>query len=44
MTVDGPARAPVVDYRNDTWGTMRTAWRFTVTDDGRVGRFETGRV
>ncbi|MFJ8489015.1 nuclear transport factor 2 family protein [Streptomyces sp. NPDC094038] len=36
-------RSLVVDYRNDTWGEMRTAWRFTVAD-GRVSRFETGRA
>ncbi|GHC38720.1 nuclear transport factor 2 family protein [Streptomyces cinnamoneus] len=33
----------VADYRNDTWGEMRTAWRFTV-DGGKVSRFETGQV
>ncbi|MCC2274152.1 nuclear transport factor 2 family protein [Streptomyces sp. ET3-23] len=33
----------VADYRNDTWGEMRTAWRFTV-DGGKVGRFETGQA
>ncbi len=33
----------VADYRNDTWGEMRTAWRFTV-DDGKVCRFETGQA
>ncbi|MET9466846.1 nuclear transport factor 2 family protein [Streptomyces sp. NPDC006544] len=37
-------RALVVDYRNDTWGSMHTAWRFTVTDGGRIGRFETGQA
>ncbi|MCX5194685.1 nuclear transport factor 2 family protein [Streptomyces sp. NBC_00249] len=37
-------RALVVDYRNDTWGEMRTAWRFDVTPDGRVSRFETGQA
>ncbi|MCX5154814.1 nuclear transport factor 2 family protein [Streptomyces sp. NPDC060334] len=37
-------RALVVDYRNDTWGEMRTAWRFDVTADGRVSRFETGQA
>ncbi|MFE6841414.1 nuclear transport factor 2 family protein [Streptomyces sp. NPDC057686] len=37
-------RALVVDYRNDTWGEMRTAWRFTVTGDGRISRFETGQA
>ncbi|MFB7786477.1 nuclear transport factor 2 family protein [Streptomyces vinaceus] len=35
--------ALVVDYRNDTWGEMRTAWRF-VTDGGRITRFETGQA
>lgn len=37
-------RALLVNYRNDTWGEMRTAWRFTVADDGRVSRFETGQA
>ncbi|MFD6277148.1 nuclear transport factor 2 family protein [Streptomyces sp. NPDC060209] len=37
-------RALVVSYRNDTWGSMRTAWRFTVTPEGRVSRFETGQA
>ncbi|MCX4527798.1 MULTISPECIES: nuclear transport factor 2 family protein [unclassified Streptomyces] len=37
-------RALVVNYRNDTWGEMRTAWQFTVTADGRVSRFETGQA
>ncbi|MCF3181258.1 nuclear transport factor 2 family protein [Streptomyces polychromogenes] len=36
-------RSLVADYRNDTWGSMRTAWRFTVSD-GRVSRFETGQA
>lgn len=36
-------RSLVVDYTNDTWGTMRTRWIFTVTD-GRVSRFETGQA
>ncbi|MER7534634.1 nuclear transport factor 2 family protein [Streptomyces sp. NPDC097704] len=35
--------ALVADYRNDTWGAMRTAWRFTV-DGGKVSRFETGQA
>ncbi|MFF6785740.1 nuclear transport factor 2 family protein [Streptomyces sp. NPDC012510] len=34
----------VADYRNDTWGEMRTAWRFTVSEDGRISRFETGQA
>ncbi|MEU6894601.1 nuclear transport factor 2 family protein [Streptomyces sp. NPDC046557] len=33
----------VADFRNDTWGSMRTAWRFTV-DGGKVTRFETGQA
>ncbi|MFD9335847.1 nuclear transport factor 2 family protein [Streptomyces sp. NPDC060028] len=37
-------RALVVDYRNDTWGEMRTAWRFDVAADGRISRFETGQA
>ncbi|WP_330332357.1 nuclear transport factor 2 family protein [Streptomyces sp. NBC_00536] len=36
--------ALVVDYRNSTWGAMRTAWRFMVTDDGKISRFETGQA
>ena len=35
--------ALVARYRNDTWGEMRTAWRFVV-EDGKVGRFETGQA
>ncbi|ROQ67682.1 hypothetical protein EDD93_2127 [Streptomyces sp. 840.1] len=44
VSTDATGRALVVDYRNDTWGTMRTAWRFTVAPDGRVSRFETGQA
>ncbi|MFK8912602.1 nuclear transport factor 2 family protein [Streptomyces sp. YS-3] len=36
-------RSLVASYRNDTWGEMRTAWRFDV-QDGKVGRFETGQA
>ncbi|MER5867189.1 nuclear transport factor 2 family protein [Kitasatospora sp. NPDC002040] len=36
-------RAVIADYRNDTWGEMRTAWRFTVAD-GKVSRIETGQA
>ncbi|WP_406184552.1 nuclear transport factor 2 family protein [Streptomyces sp. NBC_01006] len=35
--------ALIVNYRNDTWGEMRTAWRF-VTEGGRISRFETGQA
>ncbi|MFD0354167.1 nuclear transport factor 2 family protein [Streptomyces sp. NPDC127110] len=41
QTDDG--RSLVVSYRNDTWGEMRTAWRFTVSD-GHISRFETGQA
>ncbi|AZS87628.1 nuclear transport factor 2 family protein [Streptomyces griseoviridis] len=40
-TRDG--RGLVVNYRNDTWGEMRTRWSFQVHDDGRIARFETGQ-
>ncbi|MCX4667599.1 nuclear transport factor 2 family protein [Streptomyces sp. NBC_01381] len=36
-------RTLVVSYRNDTWGEMRTKWRFDV-DGGKVSRFETGQA
>ncbi|MFE1955176.1 MULTISPECIES: nuclear transport factor 2 family protein [Streptomyces] len=36
-------RGLVARYRNDTWGEMRTAWRFDV-DGGKVTRFETGQA
>ncbi|MFF0478629.1 nuclear transport factor 2 family protein [Streptomyces sp. NPDC004284] len=39
----GGGRELVATYRNDTWGAMRTAWRFTV-EGGKVARFETGQA
>ncbi|MGW1884258.1 nuclear transport factor 2 family protein [Streptomyces sp. NPDC002133] len=36
-------RALVARYRNETWGEMRTAWRFTV-ENGKIARFETGQA
>jgi hypothetical protein len=36
-------RALVANFRNETWGEMRTAWKFTV-DGGKVSRFETGQA
>ncbi|MEV7191444.1 nuclear transport factor 2 family protein [Streptomyces sp. NPDC093510] len=36
-------RTLVVSYRNDTWGEMRTKWRFTV-EGGKIARFETGQA
>ncbi|MFF8590294.1 nuclear transport factor 2 family protein [Streptomyces sp. NPDC015220] len=37
-------RALVARHRNDTWGEMRTRWFFTVAEDGRICRFETGQA
>ncbi|MEU1044411.1 MULTISPECIES: nuclear transport factor 2 family protein [unclassified Streptomyces] len=37
-------RALIARYRNDTWGEMRTRWDFTVDEDGRITRFETGQA
>ncbi|MDH6116585.1 nuclear transport factor 2 family protein [Kitasatospora sp. GAS204B] len=36
-------RALIADFRNETWGEMRTAWRFEVVG-GKVSRFETGQA
>ncbi|MFI8822820.1 nuclear transport factor 2 family protein [Streptomyces sp. NPDC053431] len=36
-------RGLVATYSNDTWGAMRTAWRFTV-EGGKISRFETGQA
>lgn len=37
-------RALLARYRNDMWGEMRTRWSFTIDDDGRISRFETGQA
>ncbi|GAA2894472.1 hypothetical protein [Streptomyces mexicanus] len=47
MEVDNESRGGrtlIARYRNDTWGEMRTRWSFTVADDGRITRFETGQA
>ncbi|TDD26657.1 nuclear transport factor 2 family protein [Actinomadura sp. KC06] len=36
-------RSLVADYRNDTWGQMRTVWRFAV-NDGKISRIDTGQA
>ncbi|MGW4895944.1 nuclear transport factor 2 family protein [Kitasatospora sp. NPDC004240] len=36
-------KALIANYSNETWGEMRTAWRFTV-QEGRISRFETGQA
>jgi hypothetical protein len=33
----------IANYRNDTWGAMRTSWRFTL-QEGKISRFETGQA
>lgn len=33
----------VARYRNDTWGEMRTSWRFTVSG-GLISHFDTGQA
>jgi hypothetical protein len=47
MEVDNESnsgRSLVARYSNDTWGEMRTRWSFSVDDDGRITRFETGQA
>ncbi|GAA3121537.1 hypothetical protein GCM10010521_06030 [Streptomyces rameus] len=47
MDVDSESdggRTLLARFRNDTWGEMRTRWSFTVEDDGRISRFETGQA
>ncbi|MFJ4470755.1 nuclear transport factor 2 family protein [Streptomyces sp. NPDC089424] len=47
MDVDNESnggRSLIARYRNDTWGEMRTRWSFSVDDDGRITRFETGQA
>ena len=36
-------RSLIAENTNDTYGTMRTFWRFTVRD-GKISRFETGQA
>ena len=36
-------RSLIAENTNDTYGTMRTFWRFTV-HDGKISRFETGQA
>ncbi|MFB7912260.1 nuclear transport factor 2 family protein [Kitasatospora sp. NPDC059146] len=43
QTESGHGHALVANFTNDTWGEMRTAWRFTV-DGGKISRFETGQA
>ncbi|MGW4767083.1 nuclear transport factor 2 family protein [Nocardia sp. NPDC004278] len=42
-SVDDGGTVLVADYTNSRWGSMRTAWRFTVRE-GKISRFETGQA
>ncbi|MCP3822310.1 nuclear transport factor 2 family protein [Streptomyces sp. A3M-1-3] len=42
--VSADGRTLTATYTNATWGSMRTRWTFTVTEDGRISRFETGQA
>lgn len=45
QTESDGGRSVIADFRNDTWGEMRTAWRFTIAPGGgRISRFETGQA
>lgn len=33
----------IARFRNNTWGEMRTAWRFTA-DGSKISRFDTGQA
>ncbi|MEJ8669085.1 nuclear transport factor 2 family protein [Streptomyces sp. NBC_01614] len=47
MEVDNESnrgRDLLANYRNDTYGEMRTRWHFEVEGDGRISRFETGQA
>jgi hypothetical protein len=37
-------RSLVAQYRNSTWGDMRTTWAFEVDDDGHIRHFATGQA
>ncbi|MCX4970591.1 nuclear transport factor 2 family protein [Streptomyces sp. NBC_00654] len=42
-TEEAAGRELVARFRNETWGEMRTRWRFE-TDGDRISRFETGQA
>ncbi|WP_035846931.1 hypothetical protein [Kitasatospora azatica] len=43
QTESDGGRALIASFRNETWGEMRTTWRFEI-EDGKVSRFETGQA
>ncbi|KUL53476.1 MULTISPECIES: hypothetical protein [Streptomyces] len=44
MSESDGGRVLLVTYRNDTWGEMRTKWRFVPDGAGRITHFETGQA
>ena len=42
-TVSDEGRTLIATYRNDTWGEMRTRWRFTLRDR-KISRIDTGQA
>jgi len=42
-SVGDGGRSLIATYRNSTYGAMRTAWRFVVSE-GRISRFEAGQA
>ncbi|MFJ8471708.1 nuclear transport factor 2 family protein [Kitasatospora sp. NPDC094011] len=43
QTESHDGHALVAEFTNDTWGAMRTAWRFTLAG-GKISRFDTGQA
>lgn len=43
VTQSDDGRSLIAQYRNDTWGEMRTAWAFII-ENGKVTRLETGQA
>lgn len=44
-TQDSDGLSMLARFRNDTWGEMKTRWRFVLSHDGtRIARFETGQA
>jgi ketosteroid isomerase-like protein len=42
-TAADEGRSLIARYRNDTYGAMRTSWKFTVRD-GQISRIEAGQA
>ncbi|MPZ54009.1 MAG: nuclear transport factor 2 family protein [Acidimicrobiia bacterium] len=37
-------RALIANYRNDTYGEMRTSWAFQIDDEGKVSHMDVGQA